>query len=130
MNACCCWKHSAYSVFSRGSTKGDNFIPMSISIMSPQMLPRKVFIFTVTTGTVYSLIKDKPNTYWSKRSGHPELSNFFLDESKNYTKEAERTLWIIKHMNKEEIFYLIKSFPFFFWDWKLSKDSLNMSYVR
>ena len=89
MNACCCWKHSAYSVFSRGSIKGDHFISMSISIMSPQMLPRKVFIFTFMTGIVYSLIKDKPNTYWSKRSGHPELSNIILDDSKNYTKEAE-----------------------------------------
>ena len=41
------------------------------------------------TGTLCSLIKDNPNTYWSKRSGHPEFSNFIHDDSQNYAKEAE-----------------------------------------
>ena len=41
------------------------------------------------TGTVYSLIKDKPNTYWSKRTGKTKFSNLILNDSENNSKGTE-----------------------------------------
>jgi hypothetical protein len=47
------------------------------------------------TGIVYSLIKDKPNTYWSKRTGNTEFSNFINDDSMNNFKGKD---WNIKSL--------------------------------
>ena len=68
---------------------------MSTSIMSPQMMVRTIFIFTLMTGVAYSLIKDKPNTFWSKRTGHTEFSDFILNDSQDDSKVTERNMKIL-----------------------------------
>ena len=52
--------------------------------MPPQMLARIIFIFTLITGIVFSA-----KTYWSKRSGQPEFSNFIYKDAEN-SKETEK----------------------------------------
>ena len=79
----------ANSVFSGGSLKRRAILPMSTSLMSRQIMARIIFLFTLMTGTVYSLIKDKPNTYWSKRTGNTKFSNFIEKNSQNNSKGTE-----------------------------------------
>ena len=41
------------------------------------------------TGITYSLLKDKPNTYWSKRSGQTDLSSIHNDSQADSTLEYQ-----------------------------------------
>ena len=59
---------------------------MSSSIMPLLKLARTIFIFTIITGIVFS---NKPNTYWSKRTGQPEFSNFIHKDSQNSSEKTE-----------------------------------------
>ena len=49
--------------------------------MPPQMMSRTILIFTLVTGIIQSLAKDKPNTFWSKRAGKPKLSGPIKEDS-------------------------------------------------
>ena len=84
---CCQWLF-AYSLFFKRQYKRKAFLPMSTSIMSPQMMARTIFIFTLMTGIVYPLMK--PNTYWSKRSSNTKLSNFIHNNSQDKYIETEK----------------------------------------
>ena len=68
---------------------------MSTSIMSSQLMARTIFIFTLLTGVAYSIIKDKPNTYWSKRAGQTEYSTFIHDVSQDDSIETEKNRKIL-----------------------------------
>ena len=85
---CCCQWLFAYSLFFKRQYKRRVFIPMSTIIMSPQMMARTIFIFTLMTGIVYPLVK--PNTYWSKRSSNTKLSNFIHNNSQDKSIETEK----------------------------------------
>ena len=75
---------------------------MSTSIMSPQMMARTLFLFTLMTGVSYSLIKDKPNTFWSKRTGHTEFFDFIHDDYQDDSKVTERNRKILSEYQTYE----------------------------
>ena len=75
-------------------------IPMSSSIMHQWELPRTILIFTLLTTILHSLVQGKPNTYWSKRSGQPELSNQIHKDGSQYLPEAKETRRISKPLTE------------------------------
>ena len=64
-------------------------IPMSSSIMPQWKLPRTILIFTLITIILHSVVKGKPNTYWSKRSGKPQ-NKYPKMEVSIYQKQKEQ----------------------------------------
>ena len=58
--------------FLRVRIKGEHLIPICTSIMYLLKLPSTILIFT---GIVHAMVKGKPNTFWSKRTGEQELSD-------------------------------------------------------
>ena len=67
---------------------------MSSSIMHHWKLPGTILIFTAIICS--SLVKGKPNTYWSKRAGQPEFSNQMPTDGSRYLPEAKETKRISK----------------------------------
>ena len=60
---------------------------MSTSMMHHWKLPRTILIFALITAIIRSsLVKGKRNTYWSKRSGKPGVSNQMPKETKRISK--------------------------------------------
>ena len=82
--------------FSIVNIKGEHLIPMSSSIMPLWKLPRTILIFTLVTGIVHSMLKGKPNTFWSKRSGQQELSDPMHKDGSQYFSESKETERISK----------------------------------
>ena len=91
MNYKCCCFYAAYLVFFCMSIKGEHLLAMSTSNMHQWKLPLTIFIITLIPAIVHSMIKGKPNTYWSKRSGKPELSNQMPKDGSQYLPEAKET---------------------------------------
>jgi hypothetical protein len=52
-------------------------------------VPRAILIFTLITAIFHSYVQGKPNTYWSKRSGHQELSNQIHKDESQYLSETK-----------------------------------------
>ena len=69
---------------------------MSSSIMHQWKLHRTILIFTLVTGNVHSMLKGKPNTFWSKRSGQQELSDQMHKDGSQYFSESKETERISK----------------------------------
>ena len=92
------------------SIKGEPLIAMSSSIMPLWKLPRTILIFTLITAIIgSSLVKGKPNTYWSKRAGQPEYSNLMPTDGSQYLPESKDTKRVSKTLTEFPIpqFYSI-----------------------
>ena len=73
---------------------------MSSSIMPQWKLPRTILIFTLITIILHSVVKGKPNTYWSKRAGQPELSIQIYKDGSQYLPEAKETKRVSKPLTE------------------------------
>ena len=98
---------------------------MSSSKMSPLMLHRTIIIFTLVTGIVHSLAKDKPNTFWSKRAEDPSFTNPTEEERGTQTFYTPRDT-IRSKKNLSEYDHYPFSTNTFLRTLKIQRDNIRM----
>ena len=96
---------------------------MSSSKMSPLMLHRTIIIFTLVTGIVHSLAKDRPNTFWSKRAEDPSFTNPTEEEGITQTFYTPRDT---KRSNKNLEQYDYYPFSTIIRTLKIQRDNIRM----
>ena len=86
--------------------KGEHLTHVSSSIMHLWKLSSTILIFTLVTGIVHSMLKGKPNTFWSKRTGQQDMSDQMHKDESQYFSESQD---MSDQMHKDESKYFSES---------------------